>query len=86
MVLPTAPTNAIPLSTVNEDDYTVSLYTRPGNYLDLCGLSVPVGVSPAGLPTAVQIMARQFDDPLALRIGKALEDVRGAFPNPPSLA
>ncbi|MEM1162263.1 MAG: amidase [Pseudomonadota bacterium] len=86
VVLPTAPTNAIPLSTVNEDDYTVSLYTRPGNYLDLCGLSVPVGVSPAGLPTAVQIMARQFDDPLALRIGKTLEDVRGAFPNPPSLA
>lgn len=85
LVMPTGPTNAIPLSTVNEDDYSVSLYTRLGNYLHLCGLSVPVGISPAGLPTAVQIIARRFDDPLALRIGQALESARGPMPHPPAL-
>lgn len=84
VILPTAPTTAIPLSEVDEHDYTVSLYTRPGNYLDLCALSVPIGLSPGGLPTSLQIMVRQFDDPLALRIGRAFEEVRGAFPMPPT--
>ncbi len=36
-------------------------------------LSVPSGMSSAGLPTAVQIVGRRFDDPTVLRIGRALE-------------
>lgn len=83
VILPTAPTTAIPLSTVDENNYTVSLYTRPGNYLGLASLSVPVGLSPGGLPTAVQIMVRHLDDALALRIGQAFESVRGPMPMPP---
>ena len=85
VILPTALSTAIPLSEVDENNYKVSLYTRPGNYLDQSALSVPVGVSPAGLPTSLQIMVRQFDDPLALRIGRAFEEVRGAFPMPPTV-
>ena len=85
VLLPAAPTNAIPLSTVNEDDYSVSLYTRPANYLDLSAITVPSGLSPTGLPTSLQIMVRRFDDPLALRIAKAFEAVRGAMPAPPAL-
>ena len=84
VILPSAPSTAIPLSEVDENNYTVSLYTRPGNYLDLAALSVPVGLSPGGLPTSLQIMVRRFDDPLALRIGRAFEEVRGAFPMPPT--
>ncbi len=86
VLLPAAPSNAIPLSTVDENDYTVSLYTRPANYLDLSALTIPVGVAESGLPTSLQIMVRQFDDPLALRIGLAFEAVRGDMPKPPTAA
>ncbi|MBJ3777297.1 amidase [Acuticoccus mangrovi] len=85
VVLPTAPITAMPHTKVNEDDYSVSLYTRMGNYLALCGLSVPIGLTAEGVPTALQILTRRFDDPLALRIGEAFESVRGPFPTPPSL-
>ena len=36
-------------------------------------LSVPSGLSRNGLPTAIQIVGRRFDDPTVLRIGRALE-------------
>ncbi|MEQ8665821.1 MAG: amidase [Rhodospirillales bacterium] len=43
------------------------------NYVAQCpALSVPSGFSD-GLPTAAQIVARKWDDPLALRIGRAIE-------------
>ncbi|MGI9356532.1 MAG: amidase [Rhizobiaceae bacterium] len=84
VLLPTAPTTAIPLADVDENDYSVSLYTRAANYLDLAALTVPIGLSAEGLPTALQIMTRRFDDALALRIGFAFEQARGIFPLPPS--
>ena len=39
-------------------------------------LSVPSGMTAAGLPTAVQIVGRRFDDPTVLRIGAAVEELR----------
>jgi Asp-tRNA(Asn)/Glu-tRNA(Gln) amidotransferase A subunit family amidase len=47
--------------------------TSPFNYMAQCPtLSVPSGFA-AGLPTATQIVARRWDDALALRIGAAIE-------------
>jgi len=44
------------------------------NYMAQCPvLSVPSGFS-EGLPTATQIVARRWDDALALRIGAAIEN------------
>ena len=77
IILPTTPTTAIPLSEVDEDNYTISLYTRFVNYLELAGVAVPINLSPAGLPTSLQIVVRRFDDPLALRIAQAFETTRG---------
>ena len=79
LILPSAPVTAIPLSDVDEDNYIVSLYTRFVNYLALAGLSVPMGLSEAGLPTSLQIVVRRLDDPLSLRIGHAYEAARGAL-------
>ncbi len=62
---------------MDEDNYTISLYTRFANYLELAGVSVPIDLSPAGLPTSLQIVVRRFDDPLALRIAHAFETARG---------
>ena len=82
IVLPTTPFTAIPVANVDEGDMTYGNHTRFVNYLELAALSVPMSLTPAGLPTSLQIVVRRFDDPLALRIGAAFEKVRGAFPKP----
>ncbi|MCY3877823.1 MAG: amidase [Rhodobacteraceae bacterium] len=44
------------------------------NMVSQCpSLSLPSGTTKSGLPTSVQIVARRFDDPTALRIGAAIE-------------
>jgi len=48
--------------------------TSPFNYTAQCpALSVPSGFAD-GLPTATQIVARRYDDALALNIGAAIEN------------
>ncbi len=81
LLLPTTPCTAQPVATVDEA-LSPGGHTRFVNYLELCGLSVPMSVAPDGLPTSLQIVCRRLDDPLALRIGYAFEQARGAFPKP----
>jgi aspartyl-tRNA(Asn)/glutamyl-tRNA(Gln) amidotransferase subunit A len=73
LVAPTCPMPAIPVDEVDEDKTPLSAYGRFVNFLDLASLSIPIGTVPAGLPAGMQIVVRRFDDPLALRIGRALE-------------
>ena len=82
IILPTIPTPAIPISEVDESVMPMSSLTRFVNYLELAALTVPINLTPAGLPTALQIVVRRFDDPLALRVGQAFETVRGPFAKP----
>ena len=82
IVLPTTPFTAIPVTDVDEDDMSYGNHSRFVNYLELAGLAVPMSVTDAGLPTSLQIVVRRYDDPLALRIGAAFEQARGAFPKP----
>ncbi|MFM9848378.1 MAG: amidase [Hyphomicrobiaceae bacterium] len=83
IVLPTTPFPAMPVSEVDESKAPYALYTRWANYLGLAGLAVPTALSQERTPMSLQIVVRRFDDPLALRIGRAFETVRGAFPKPP---
>ncbi len=74
----TAPSNACDDSDFEETDAEGRLkgldMTAVFNYTAQCpALSVPSGFSD-GLPTAAQIVARKWDDPLALRIGAAIEN------------
>ena len=49
--------------------------TCPFNMIAQCpALSVPMGMTTGGLPTGAQIVTPRFQDPLALRIGKAIEE------------
>lgn len=57
MALPGTPLPAIPVSQVDESTIPMSRYTRVGNCLDLCGLSLPNGVTRTGLPTGLQLMS-----------------------------
>ncbi len=53
--------------------------TSPFNNVPQCpALSVPSGFTGGGLPTAIQIVGRRFDDASVLDIGKAIEAWRGA--------
>ena len=82
LLLPTTPFTAQPVATVDEGT-SPGAHTRFVNYLELCGLSVPMGIAGDGLPTGLQIVCRRFDDPLALRIGHAFEQARGPLPKAP---
>ena len=82
IILPTIPMAAIPIADVDESVMPLSILTRFVNYLELAALSVPINLTAKGLPTALQIVVRRFDDPRAFRIGQSFEQVRGQFPQP----
>ena len=50
-----------------------SRLTRPWNGLGLPALSLPCGFSAAGLPVALQVAGRPFDEATVLRVGHAYE-------------
>lgn len=56
-VLPSTPLPAIEVDAVDEATFTMSRYTRAANWLGLCGISVPNGVTASGLPTGLQAMS-----------------------------
>jgi aspartyl-tRNA(Asn)/glutamyl-tRNA(Gln) amidotransferase subunit A len=60
-----------------------SRLTRPINGLGLPALSVPCGLSRAGLPLAFQIVGRPFDEATVLRLGHAYERAAGPLGRPP---
>jgi amidase len=53
------------------------------NLLGIPGVVVPIGQSPEGLPVGVQIVARPWQEEVALSIAEAIEKERGAWPHPP---
>jgi len=56
--------------------------TAPFNLAGLPALSVPCGVTSAGLPVGLQMVGRQWDEATLLRVAAAYEAARGAMPWP----
>jgi aspartyl-tRNA(Asn)/glutamyl-tRNA(Gln) amidotransferase subunit A len=56
-----------------DEAHLPSRFTRFGNLLDLCGLSLPNGFTATGLPLSLQIVCRGYDEAMALRIGQAYQ-------------
>src|SRR6202789_3178203 len=50
-------------------------FTRPVNYLGLPSLAIPSGFTRGGLPVAMQLIGRSFDEAMLLRIGAAFQRV-----------
>ena len=48
-------------------------FTRPVNYLGLPSLAIPSGFTKRGLPVAMQLIGRSFDEAVLLRIGAAFQ-------------
>jgi aspartyl-tRNA(Asn)/glutamyl-tRNA(Gln) amidotransferase subunit A len=73
ILTPAAMTPPIPLDTVDQTS-TPAISTRWVNFLDLCGLALPNGLTSQGLPTSLQVVCRAGAEALALRIGWAYEN------------
>ena len=79
-----APVSPIPAPTVAESDVgagpgaeaviqRLTRFTRPINYLGLPSLAFPTGFSASGLPIAMQLIGRSFDEATVLTIGAAFQ-------------
>jgi aspartyl-tRNA(Asn)/glutamyl-tRNA(Gln) amidotransferase subunit A len=70
------PTLLTPPISLAEPDQTATpaISTRWVNFLDLCALALPNGMTSAGLPLSLQIVCRGGDEAMALRIGWAWEN------------
>lgn len=78
LLLPTSPITARPIAGAHDTSAPFGNFTRMSNLMDVATLSVPMGAV-NGLPTGLQIIARRFADPLALRVGRGLEVHRGGL-------
>ena len=85
LLAPVAMTPAIPLAAVDQST-TPAFLTRWVNFLDLCGLAVPNGFTPSGLPLSLQIVCRGGDEAMALRIGWAWQSATDWHERVPPLA
>ena len=85
VLTPVTLTPALPLEAVDQST-TPAVFTRWGNFLDLCGLAVPNGFSASGLPLSLQIICRGGDEAMALRIGWAWQNATDWHERLPPLA
>ena len=74
LLMPTTPLPAVPLDKVDQSKSPMSLLTRPINYMDLCALALPCGLSTEGLPISLQIVGRGYTEARVLSIGWAYEN------------
>jgi aspartyl-tRNA(Asn)/glutamyl-tRNA(Gln) amidotransferase subunit A len=77
---------ACSLEEVDEAATPLSAFTRAGNYLDACALSLPAGLSADGLPVGVQLMAKRFDEASLIRVGGAVQQASDWHRQTPDLA
>jgi aspartyl-tRNA(Asn)/glutamyl-tRNA(Gln) amidotransferase subunit A len=72
IVTPTTMSTAIPLDSVDHGTAPVR-YTRILNLLDMCGVSLPVGVDRDGLPIGLQLGAAEGADARLVAIAQAFQ-------------
>lgn len=85
LLTPAVPCPAIPIGEVDETSPIAAQLTRPGNYLGLCGLSMPSGY-PGGLPVGIQILGKPYMERDVLKVGKAFQDATDFHKRAPDLS
>ena len=94
VLVPVAP---VPAPTIAESDVgnspgaeaviqRLTKFTRPVNYLGLPSLAIPAGFTRSGLPVAMQLIGRSFDEAMLLRIGAAFQRATDYHAQVPKLA
>jgi aspartyl-tRNA(Asn)/glutamyl-tRNA(Gln) amidotransferase subunit A len=72
LVMPSSTGTAPALADVDQA-VSPGYFTRPFNFLEMCGLSLPINLASDGMPTSIQIVGKAHDEAICLRIGAALE-------------
>jgi aspartyl-tRNA(Asn)/glutamyl-tRNA(Gln) amidotransferase subunit A len=76
IVTPTSPVPAFKLGEKTGDPlamYLADIYTVTASLAGICGVTVPCGTTPAGLPVGMQVMARHLNESTAFRVARAVE-------------
>ena len=76
LLAPTAPSAAFAIGDNSDDPvamYLNDVFTVPANLAGLPAISVPAGLSAAGLPLGLQLIGRAFDEATVLRVADVLE-------------
>jgi aspartyl-tRNA(Asn)/glutamyl-tRNA(Gln) amidotransferase subunit A len=76
IVTPTSPTPAFRLREKANDPlsmYLADIYTVTASLAGICGVTVPCGVTAAGLPVGMQVLAAHMDESTAFRVARAVE-------------
>jgi aspartyl-tRNA(Asn)/glutamyl-tRNA(Gln) amidotransferase subunit A len=79
LATPTAPTPAFKFGEKTSDPmamYLSDIFTIPSNMAGNTSLSIPCGLSQAGLPIGLQFIANAFQEGLLLRVAQAFEEAR----------
>ncbi len=77
LLSPTAPTPAFGLGENTADPikmYLADIMTVPASLAGLPAISVPAGVTKAGLPVGVQLIGKRRDDAMLLSLAKSMEE------------
>ncbi len=85
---PTAPTAAFKIGEKSGDPlamYLSDIFTIPANLAGIPAISVPCGLTKAGLPIGLQLMGRIFDEETLLRASYALEQELQIYKQKPTL-
>src|SRR5208282_3126000 len=61
-------------------------FTQPFNSTGQPAIAIPTGLSPDGLPVAMQVIGRPFGESEVIRVAAAYERARGALAPPPEIA
>jgi aspartyl-tRNA(Asn)/glutamyl-tRNA(Gln) amidotransferase subunit A len=59
--------------------YLNDVFTVTVNMAGLPGMALPAGLSPQGLPLALQLIGRPFDEETLFALGQVIEDAAGRF-------
>jgi len=82
LLTPATPGPAFALGAKNSDPlsmYLNDVFTVTVNMAGLPGIAVPAGLSTEGLPLALQLIGRPFDEETLFALGKVIEDAAGQF-------
>ncbi|MGB0063396.1 MAG: Asp-tRNA(Asn)/Glu-tRNA(Gln) amidotransferase subunit GatA, partial [Terracidiphilus sp.] len=76
IVTPTSPFPAFKIGEKTGDPlamYLADIYTVTASLAGICGVTVPCGVTKAGLPIGMQVLARHLGESTAFRVARAVE-------------
>jgi len=85
---PTAPHTAFPIGEKVDDPlqmYLEDVFTLPGSLAGICGVSVPCGFDPAGLPIGLQLLGPAFGESTILQAAYAYEQATDWHKRQPEL-